>query len=114
MIQAKVTQPKLGTTADNGCEDGTGNTSAKYMKHYINDCPFRIMQVASPCDYVPTNFICNNPGCWSLGETMKGVDWTKLKEKDLKKFTQAITLVQPEIMNRLVDAYLAEQKHPQL
>jgi hypothetical protein len=81
-------------------------------RRFVGNCPFRYMQIPAPCDSVPEEFVCNTPDCFSMGENMKVVDWSKLEQSDLDEFARAIVLVQPDVMERLINCYIAKQNLP--
>jgi hypothetical protein len=77
--------------------------------NYVKNCPYRFMGLASVCEKVPGNFVCGTKNCWELGERMKGIDWTKIRETDLQRFAKAVNDIDFEEIDRLLTIYSDQQ-----
>jgi hypothetical protein len=100
-----IRKPDTKTERMASADDNADRTTM----HYVKDCPYRFMQIPNPCDELPDSITCNTPDCWRLSTKMKGIDWTRISRKNITEFTETVNLVQPEVMHRLIDAYLAKQ-----
>ena len=85
------------------------NKADRTNKKFVGDCPFRFMRIDNPCSKIPASFLCGTPDCWAMAAKMKGIDWTHIRESDMAEFTEAVNMVKPEIIDRLLDAYLGQQ-----
>jgi len=79
------------------------------MKHFVGDCPFRLMHITNPCDHVPAHFICGTADCWEMANKMKDIDWLHIDPCDFGKFEMAICTADPQTVDRLIAAYTAQR-----
>ena len=80
-------------------KDGTHN------KRLAKNCPWVGMEHIIYCSKIPSNFICGEPDCWELGEMSKELRLYQLSDEDYKKFIEAVILVKPKIIKKLLKKY---------
>ena len=83
-------------------------------KRYVRDCPYRIIDIPSPCEPVPDNYLCNTPDCWNLGARMQDIDWVNLTPKQLDEIAISLCRDHYKVTERIVDAYIRQHSQPDI